>query len=78
MESLALGIEGMDCGGCAASIEKMLYGVKGVQSAAVSFVAGEAEIIFDPVQTSAEALTQAVIDAGYGARVAGDKAAAAS
>ncbi|MES2298245.1 MAG: heavy-metal-associated domain-containing protein [Pseudomonadota bacterium] len=68
MEMLALEIGGMECGGCAASIEKLLYGVKGVQSAAVSFAAAEAEIIFDPAQTDAAALEQAVLDAGYVAK----------
>ncbi|MBA5639921.1 heavy-metal-associated domain-containing protein [Duganella sp. LX20W] len=70
METVALEIEGMTCGGCAASIEKMLYGVAGVQTAAVTLDGGRAEITFDPAQTSAAALTAVVTDAGYGAQVA--------
>jgi Cu+-exporting ATPase len=72
METLALGIDGMQCGACAASVEKLLYSVAGVQSAAVWFVGGEAEITFDPLQTDADALARAVAEAGYAARVMGD------
>jgi copper chaperone len=70
METLALGIDGMTCGGCAASIEKLLYRVAGVEAATVSFAAGEAEIKFDPSRTGGEALAQAVTDAGYAVRAA--------
>ncbi len=70
METVALEIEGMTCGGCAASIEKMLYGVAGVETAAVTLDGARAEITFDPGQTSAAALTAVVTDAGYGAHVA--------
>ncbi|WP_220461432.1 heavy-metal-associated domain-containing protein [Rugamonas apoptosis] len=75
METVALEIEGMTCGGCAASIEKMLYGVAGVQTAAVTLNGGRAEVTFDPRQTSADALTAVVTDAGYGAHLAGSSTA---
>jgi copper chaperone len=70
METVALEIEGMTCGGCAASIEKMLYGVAGVETAAVTLDGARAEITFDPRRTSAAALTAVVTDAGYGAQIA--------
>lgn len=70
METLSLGIDGMTCGGCAASIEKVLYRVAGVEAAAVSFAAGTAEVTFDPKKTNAAELSQAVSDAGYAVREA--------
>lgn len=76
MEILALGIDGMQRGTCAASLEMRLYSVPGVESAAVSFAAGEAEITFDPRRTDAVALTSLVAEAGYAARVvSGDRSA---
>ena len=71
METLAFGIEGMHSGACAASIEMRLYGVKGVQSAAVSFSQQGAEVVYDPAQTSAAQLANAVALAGYVAQVPG-------
>ena len=71
METLAFGIDGMHSGACAASIEMRLYGVHGVQSAVVSFSQQAAEIVYDPSQTDAARLANAVSDAGYAARLSG-------
>jgi copper chaperone CopZ len=71
METLALGIGGMQSGACAGNIEKRLYGVVGVQSAAVSFSQESAEIVYDPAQTDAAQLANAVADAGYTAHLPG-------
>jgi copper chaperone CopZ len=71
METLALGIGGMRSGACAGNIEKRLYGVDGVQSAAVSFSEEAAEIIYDPSRTNAAKLANAVVEAGYAARMSG-------
>ena len=69
METLALGIDGMQSGACAGNIEKRLYGVDGVQSAVVSFSQEGAEIVYDPSQTDAAKLANAVAEAGYAARL---------
>jgi copper chaperone CopZ len=71
METLALGIGGMQSGACAGNIEKRLYGVVGVQSAAVSFSEEGAEIVYDPKQTNAAKLVNAIVEAGYSARLPG-------
>jgi Cu2+-exporting ATPase len=68
METLALEIDGMQRGACAASVERRLYSLPGVQSAAVSFVGCEAEITFDPLQTDVKALARVVAEAGYSVR----------
>lgn len=75
METLALGISGMQSGACAGNIEKRLYGVHGVQSAVVSFELESAEIVYDPAQTNAARLASAVAEAGYAARMSGAAAA---
>jgi Zn2+/Cd2+-exporting ATPase len=76
METLALGIGGMQSGACAGNIEKRLYGVHGVESATVSFAEEGAEIIYDPAQTNAVKIANAVAEAGYAARLPGVTAAA--
>ena len=77
METLVLGIDGMQSGICASKIEKRLYGVEGVQSAAVSFAQEGAEIVYDPARTDAAKLANAVAEAGYAARLSGAAAAPA-
>ncbi len=71
METLEFGISGMKSGSCAGNIEKRLYGVHGVQSAVVSFSEAAAEIVYDPTQTNAAILANAVAEAGYAARMSG-------
>lgn len=71
METLTLGIGGMQSGACAGNIEKRLYGIAGVQSAVVSFSQEVAEIVYDPAQTDAAKLASAIAEAGYAARLPG-------
>ena len=76
METLALGIGGMQSGVCAGNIEKRLYGVDGVQSAVVSFSQAGAEVVYDPAQTNAAKLADAIANAGYAACLPGAALAA--
>jgi copper chaperone CopZ len=78
METLVLGIGGMQSGACAGNIEKRLYGVHGVQSAVVSFEQESAEIIYDPAQTNAARLADAVVQAGYASHMSGAATAASA
>jgi Cu+-exporting ATPase len=55
----------MTCASCAARIEKALAAVPGVSRAQVNFAAEQASVSYDPRQVNAEALIQAVRDAGY-------------
>ena len=61
----------MQSGACAGNIEKLLYGIDGVQSAVVSFSLEGAEIVYDPARTNAATLANAVAEAGYAARLPG-------
>ncbi|NWK76827.1 heavy-metal-associated domain-containing protein [Aquitalea sp. LB_tupeE] len=65
MSELKLKIEGMTCGGCANSINKVLSSMAGVSSAEVSLQDKQASIVYDAATVSPEELAAAVEDAGF-------------
>jgi copper chaperone len=65
MESVTLKIKGMSCGGCVASVERVLKAVPGVVAVEAQLSPGLAEVNFDPVQTGVPALCAAIEAAGY-------------
>ena len=65
---IALRIEGMTCGGCKASVEKLLAAQPGVRQAVVDLSQGRATISADD-GVAPQALADAVEAAGYDARV---------
>lgn len=65
MKDANLRIEGMHCEGCAQTIEALLGVEPGVQRAAVSFQAREAQVRFDPKATDEAHLAAAIERAGY-------------
>lgn len=69
MQTLILTVGGMTCGGCSASIERVLNALAGVSRAQADWAAATAEVEFDPAQVSAEDLIAAVEDAGFDAQV---------
>jgi copper chaperone CopZ len=58
------GVTGMTCPACAASIEKALHALNGVQSTEVSYDKAVAIVTFDPTLTEPEALIATVRSAG--------------
>ena len=66
MEAVTLKIEGMTCGGCVASVERVLKAVPGVVAAKVQLSPGQAVVSFDPARTGAPELRSAIEAAGYG------------
>lgn len=66
METKTLKVEGMSCGGCVASVTRVLKAVPGVSDAVVTLQPAEARVTFDPARTSIAALARAIEDAGYG------------
>ena len=66
-----LAVQGMTCAACAARIEKKLNGIDGVE-AAVNYATESAMVAYDGTSLETSALIQAVIDAGYDARVVDD------
>ena len=58
-------IGGMTCSACAARIQKVLGQVNGIQSATVNFATEKADVRFDPTLTDVNAISSAVVDAGF-------------
>jgi copper chaperone len=65
MESVTLNVQGMTCGGCVASVTRVLKAVPGVTEAAVTLQPGVANVTYDPVRTQPAALRAAIEDAGF-------------
>ena len=65
MESITLNVKGMTCGGCVASVARVLKAVPGVSDVAVTLQPGVASVTFDPARTQSAALRRAIEDAGY-------------
>lgn len=65
METVTLQVNGMTCGGCVASVTRVLRAVPGVGQVAVALEPGTAVVSYDPQVTGLPALQHAVEDAGY-------------
>jgi copper chaperone len=65
METITMNVQGMTCGGCVASVTRVLQAVPGVADVAVTLQPGAAKVTFDPARTNAPALMGAIVDAGY-------------
>jgi copper chaperone len=63
METLALQIDGMSCQHCVRAVRTALTAVPGVTLESVDV--GAAKLTYDPAQTTAEGIAEAVQDAGY-------------
>jgi P-type Cu+ transporter len=62
---LDLGIQGMSCASCVASVERALAAVPGVRQAAVNLAAERGSVQYDPAVASSAALVRAVSEAGF-------------
>jgi len=65
MEETTLKIEGMTCGGCVASVTRVLVRLPGVASAKVSLEDARAVVEHDPAAAPLAVLRAAVEDAGF-------------
>jgi len=65
METITMNVKGMTCGGCVASVTRVLKSVPGVADVAVTLQPGAAKVTFDPARTGGPALRSAVEGAGY-------------
>ncbi|MDO5356944.1 MAG: heavy metal-associated domain-containing protein [Conchiformibius sp.] len=70
METVVLTVGGMSCEGCVRSVREVLAASAGVAQAEVDLAAAQARVQFNPQQTDAVALVQAVEDAGFDAEIA--------
>ena len=64
-ERIDLPIGGMNCAGCAATIEKALRGLAGVESANVNFATARATVVFDPRTIGPADIEKTIVSAGY-------------
>jgi copper chaperone len=65
METITMNVKGMSCGGCVASVTRVLKAVPGVDNVNVTLDPGAATVSYDPQRTDATKLRGAVEDAGY-------------
>jgi copper chaperone len=67
MQEIVIRIQGMTCGGCVASVRRVLGAVPGVAQAEVSLEKGEARVRFHPALADSAALKGAIEAAGFSA-----------
>ena len=65
METITMNVKGMTCGGCVASVTRVLKAVPGVDNVNVTLNPGAATVTYDPARTDQAKLRGAVVDAGY-------------
>jgi copper chaperone len=65
MEHTSFEVQGMTCGGCVASVKRVLEALPGVANVNVTLNPARATADYDPERVSAEALRDAVQNAGY-------------
>jgi copper chaperone len=65
METVSLNVQGMTCGGCVASVTRVLMAVPGVDDVAVTLQPGAAKVTFDPARANVAALRAAIEGAGF-------------
>ncbi len=66
MQTEMLNVTGMRCGGCVTKLSNALGAVPGVDDVQISLASGEVTVRYDERVTSPAALTERVIDTGYG------------
>lgn len=70
--SVTLAVHNMTCGGCVATVTKVLTAVPGVASAAVTVEPPRAVVVFDPARVAPGQLAAATAAAGYPAEALAD------
>ena len=65
MESITIGIRGMTCGGCVASVKRALEGIDGVERVDVQLEPGQAKVNYVPGRVNGARLRSAIEDAGF-------------
>ena len=65
METVTMNVNGMTCGGCVASVTRVLKAVPGVESVDVKLQPGQATVRYDASKVELPRLKAAIEDAGY-------------
>lgn len=64
-EQVLLQVGGMTCTGCEGRVANVLGRLDGVRNTSADHQAGEVRVLFDPEQTSVEAIGDVITRAGY-------------
>ena len=65
METVTMGVTGMTCGGCVASVTRVLKAVPGVEAVDVTLQPGQATVRYDASKVAVPRLKAAIEGAGY-------------
>ena len=65
METVTINVQGMTCGGCVASVSRVLKAIPGVDQVDVKLVPGQATVRYDAAKVTVPSLEAAIVDAGY-------------
>lgn len=65
MESVTLKVNGMSCGGCVASVTRVLRALPGVGEVAVALAPGTARVTYDPQRIGLPEFKRTIEEAGY-------------
>lgn len=65
METVKLNVQGMTCGGCVASVTRVLKATPGVTDAQVTLQPAAATVTFDPHKVEITQLKAAIVGAGF-------------
>ncbi len=65
METVTINVQGMTCGGCVASVSRVLKAVPGVDQVDVKLTPGQATVRYDAAKVTVPALKSTIVDAGY-------------
>ena len=68
METITIKVGGMTCGGCVASVQRVLKQLEGVKQVNVSLEEAQANIEYDPARVNESQMRSAIEDAGFDAR----------
>src|SRR5690606_15760222 len=66
---ITIPVTGMTCAACSGRVQRTLSKQPGVADAAVNLMLANATVVYDPSQTSVEALVEAIHATGYGAEL---------
>ncbi|KAJ0980831.1 hypothetical protein J5N97_009086 [Dioscorea zingiberensis] len=72
LRTIQVKVTGMTCSACSNSVESAITALQGVQAATVSLLQNKAHVVFDPRLVKAEAVKNAIEDAGFEAEVLPD------
>ena len=65
LDQLTLNVKGMTCEGCENAVVASINKLDGIQEATASHTEESTVVSFDPGKTDKEAISQAIMDAGY-------------